>query len=40
VGAAVLRSRVTKRAAEQLALVPGLEVYAMIKAVSLDRHGA
>jgi molybdate transport system ATP-binding protein len=39
VGSAVLRSRVTKRAAEQLALVPGLRVHAMIKAVSLDRHG-
>jgi molybdate transport system ATP-binding protein len=40
VGGAMLRSRVTKRAAEQLALAPGLEVYALIKAVSLDRHGA
>lgn len=40
VGTALLRSRVTVRAVEQLALVPGLEVYALIKAVSLDRHGA
>jgi len=38
VGAARLRSRVTLRAAEQLALAPGLDVYALIKAVSLDRH--
>jgi molybdate transport system ATP-binding protein len=38
VGSVVLRSRVTRRAAEQLGLAPGLEVYAMIKAVSLDRH--
>ena len=40
VGAVMLRSRVTQRAAEQLALAPGLDVYAMIKAVSLDRLGA
>jgi molybdate transport system ATP-binding protein len=39
VGGAVLRSRITRRAAEQLALAPGIEVYALIKAVSLDRHG-
>jgi molybdate transport system ATP-binding protein len=38
-GAVVLRSRITSRAAEQLALRPGLEVYALIKAVSLDRLG-
>jgi molybdate transport system ATP-binding protein len=38
VGAAMLRSRVTLRAADQLALAPGLEVYALIKAVSLDRR--
>ncbi len=38
VGTVHLRSRVTRRAVEQLALAPGLEVYAMIKAVSLDRH--
>ncbi|HTD90724.1 MAG TPA: molybdenum ABC transporter ATP-binding protein, partial [Burkholderiales bacterium] len=39
VGAATLRSRITKRAARQLALKPGLVVYALIKAVSLDRRG-
>jgi len=38
VGAAALRSRVTRRAAEQLGLAPGVEVHALIKAVSLDRH--
>jgi len=38
VGTSTLRSRITQRAAAQLALAPGLEVYAMIKAVSLDRH--
>jgi molybdate transport system ATP-binding protein len=38
-GAAMLRSRITARAAQQLALRPGLDVYALIKAVSLDRHG-
>jgi len=35
VGAVTLRSRVTRRAVEQLALAPGLEVYALVKAVSL-----
>lgn len=39
VGAATLRSRITKRAARQLALALGLTVYALIKAVSLDRRG-
>ncbi len=39
IGAAVLRARVTRRAARQLALAPGMNVYALIKAVSLDRHG-
>jgi len=38
VGGAMLRSRVTRRAADQLALAPGLEVYALLKAVSLDRR--
>lgn len=38
-GTAQLRSRITARAAEQLALRPGLDVYALIKAVSLDRLG-
>jgi molybdate transport system ATP-binding protein len=40
IGATTLRSRITARAAGQLGLVPGLEVYALVKAVSLDRHGA
>jgi molybdate transport system ATP-binding protein len=40
VGTVTLRSRITLRAAEQLRLAPGLDVYAMIKAVSLDRLGA
>ena len=40
VGAVTLRSRVTLRAAEHLGLATGLDVYAMIKAVSLDRLGA
>jgi len=39
IGTVTLRSRVTRRAVEQLGLAPGLDVYAMIKAVSLDRHG-
>jgi len=38
-GAAVLRSRITSRAVEQLALRPGLEVNALIKSASLDRLG-
>lgn len=38
-GAARLRSRITSRAARRLALRPGLDVYALIKAVSLDRLG-
>jgi molybdate transport system ATP-binding protein len=40
VGSATLRSRVTRRAVDQLKLAPGLTVYAMIKAVSLDRRNA
>jgi molybdate transport system ATP-binding protein len=39
VGKAQLRSRITARAAQQLALRPSLEVYALVKAVSLDRLG-
>ena len=38
VGAAMLRSGITRRSARQLALVPGMDVYALIKAISLDRH--
>lgn len=40
VGASVLRARVTRRAARQLKLTPGLTVYALIKAVSLERRVA
>ena len=40
VGATILRSRITARAARQLGLAPGLAVYALVKAVSLDRRGA
>ena len=39
VGAATLRSRVTQRAVRQLGLISGMHVYALIKAVSLDRRG-
>ena len=39
VGAITLRARITRRAVRQLALAPGMDVYALIKAVSLDRHG-
>jgi molybdate transport system ATP-binding protein len=38
VGAATVRSRITARAARELGLAPGLEVYALVKAVSLDRR--
>jgi molybdate transport system ATP-binding protein len=37
VGATTLRSRVTRRAVEQLGLKRGLGVYALVKAVSLSR---
>ncbi len=40
IGATTLRSRITARAARQLGLAPGLAVYALVKAVSLDRRGA
>jgi molybdate transport system ATP-binding protein len=40
IGATTLRSRITARAAVQLGLAQGLEVYALVKAVSLDRHSA
>ena len=39
VGATTLRSRVTRRAAEQLALRKGMSAYALVKAVSLSRSG-
>jgi molybdate transport system ATP-binding protein len=38
IGATTLRSRVTRRSAQQLGLASGLEVYALVKAVSLDRR--
>jgi molybdate transport system ATP-binding protein len=38
IGATTLRSRITVRAARQLGLAPGLDVYALVKAVSLDRR--
>jgi len=38
VGAASVLARITRRSQEQLRLAPGQEIYAMIKAVSLDRH--
>jgi molybdate transport system ATP-binding protein len=37
VGGATLRSRVTRRAAQQLGLATGLTVFALVKAVSLSR---
>jgi molybdate transport system ATP-binding protein len=40
VGATTLRSRVTRRAVEQLGLAHGLAVYALVKAVSLTRAGS
>jgi len=39
VGGVAIRSRVTQLSAQQLQLAPGVEVYALIKAVSLDRQG-
>lgn len=38
VGGVPLLARVTRRSAENLGLAPGREVYALVKAVSLDRH--
>ena len=38
VGAATLHSSVTRRAVERLRLEPGMPVYALVKAVSLDRR--
>jgi len=40
VGKTTLRSRVTRRAVEQLGLTKGLPVYALVKAVSLTRSGS
>ena len=39
VGRTALHARITHRAADQLRLARGVAVYALIKAVSLDRHG-
>jgi molybdate transport system ATP-binding protein len=39
VGSIVLRSRVTRRSVRQLGLAPGVEVYALVKAVSMTRTG-
>ncbi|HET7731947.1 MAG TPA: molybdenum ABC transporter ATP-binding protein [Usitatibacter sp.] len=38
VGATTLVARVTRKAAAELGLAPGLAVYALVKAVSIDRH--
>ena len=38
VGAVTVRARITQRAARQLALQPGMTAYALVKAISLDRH--
>jgi molybdate transport system ATP-binding protein len=40
VGGVLLRARVTQRAVDQLGLVPGLVVHALVKAVSLARAGS
>jgi molybdate transport system ATP-binding protein len=40
VGSATLRARVTRRALRALDLAPGKTVYALVKAVSLERRGA
>jgi molybdate transport system ATP-binding protein len=37
VGAAVLTARLTRRAAEAMALAPGQSIFALIKAIALDR---
>jgi len=38
VGATALTARITRKAAEQLALAPGARVHALVKAVSIDRR--
>ena len=38
VGATAMAARVTRKAAEDLALAPGLRVFALVKAVSIDRR--
>ena len=37
IGGARLRARLTRKAADELGLAPGAEVYALIKSISLDR---
>jgi molybdate transport system ATP-binding protein len=39
-GGVALLARVTRKAADELGLAPGLEVLALVKAVSIDRHSA
>ena len=39
-GGVPLRARITRKAAEELGLAPGLQVHALVKAVSIDRHSA
>jgi molybdate transport system ATP-binding protein len=38
IGEAVLIARITRYSAQQLSLAVGLPVYALVKAISLDRH--
>jgi molybdate transport system ATP-binding protein len=38
VGGTPLLARVTRRAADELRLIPGMQVFALIKSVALDRH--
>ena len=38
VGGTALVARVTRKAASELRLAPGLEVFALVKAISIDRH--
>ncbi|MFN9489893.1 MAG: molybdenum ABC transporter ATP-binding protein [Betaproteobacteria bacterium] len=37
-GGATIVARITRQSREELALQPGLQVYALIKAIALDRH--
>jgi len=39
-GGTPLRARITRKAAEELRLAPGVPVHALVKAVSIDRHSA
>jgi molybdate transport system ATP-binding protein len=40
VGGVTLVARITRHSVERLDLKPGREVYALIKAISLDRHSS